>query len=118
MKIYCSEEIIKRLKRKKWEWEFLASGIGTNSPMNTWRATFFIGKTKDNRFWALQHQQWYRKIVVIAEIENIEQLDKSKIAQKMLQEYKDCGGYYIQFYDNIGNIPLPNLRDFRELYNK
>ena len=119
MKIYCSiapieEEIIKRLKRKKWEWEFLISGDEVGSPASSWNVTFYIGKTKDNRFWALKHQQWYRKIVVIAEIENVEQIDESKIAQKMLQKYKDYGGHYIQLYDDRGNIPLPDLR---ELYD-
>jgi len=115
MKIYCSiaqieEEIIKRLKRKKWEWEFLVSGEASESPMNQWNATFFIGKTKDNRFWALQHREWFRKIVVIAEIENVEQIDESKIAQKMLQKYKEYGGHYIRIYHDKGDIPLPNSR--------
>ena len=119
MKIYCSmaqieEEIIKRLKRKKWEWEFLVSGTATESPMHHWRATFFIGKTKNKRFWALQHREWFNKIVVIAEIEDVEQIDESRIAQKMLQKYKDYGGHYIEFYDDRGNIPLPNLRELYE----
>lgn len=116
MKIYCiisrqEEEVIKRLKRKKWEWEFLISGEGAESPMNQWRATFFIGKTKDDRFWALQHREWYRKIVIIAEIKNVGQIDQSKIAKKMLQKYHDYGGNYIRFNDKRGNIPLPNLRE-------
>ena len=108
------EEIIKRLKRKKWDWEFLISGEGVGSPISSWFVTFFIGKTKDNRFWALQHREWHRKIVVIAEIENVEQIDKSKIAQKMLQKYKDYGGNYISVYNKKGDIPLPNPR---ELYD-
>ena len=38
------EEIIKRLKRKKWEWEFLISGEGVGVPGVSFSITFFIGK--------------------------------------------------------------------------
>jgi hypothetical protein len=113
MEIYCiknqiEEEIIKRLKRKKWEWKFLISGEASESPGHQWDATFFIGKTKNNRFWALQHREWFRKIVVIAEVESVEQIDESKIAQEMLRKYKDYGGDYIEICDDIGDIPLPD----------
>ena len=114
-KIYCiikpaEEETIKRLKRKKWEWEFLASGEAAESPMHQWYVTFFIGRTKDNRFWALQHREWYRKIVVIAEIENVKKINKSKIAQQMLRKYYECDGHYFQICYKKGDIPLPNPR--------
>ena len=80
--------------------------------MNQWDVTFNIGHTEDKRFWALQHKQWYRRIVVIGELEDPVDADVSDIAQQLLREYQASGGDYIAMYAERGAIPLPeNPRD-------
>ena len=111
----ANKGLYKRLKRKKWQWEFLASGEAAQSPMNQWFVTFNIGHTEDNRFWALQHQQWYRRIVVIGELQDTRKVNLSLIAQQLLREYASYGGHYIDIYWGKGNIRLPKYPD--EIYH-
>ena len=55
-----------RLKRKKWNWQFLASGYVTWNMASSGNQSFNIGNTRDKRYWALQDLSWNRKIIVIA----------------------------------------------------
>ena len=112
MKILCvfafsEDEVFKRLKRKKWQWQFLASGEASETPMNQWNVSFFLGNTKDNQFWALKQQELHGKIVVVAETESTDEIDISNIAQQLLNEYYKWDGLYIDIYHKLGKIPLP-----------
>jgi hypothetical protein len=109
----ANEGLYKRLKRKKWQWEFLASGEAAQSAMHQWVVSFNIGHTKDNRFWALQ-THWYRRIVVIGELQNTKKVKVSEIAQQLLREYDSFGGHYIDIYHEKGNIRLPKYP--RDIY--
>ncbi len=100
MKIYyfndnLNKMIFDRIKRKKWHWQFLASGEAAESPMNQWNVTFFLGNTKDRHFWALKHREWYHRIVVIANLETEKAENISFIAKQMLNYYRSWGGNYI-----------------------
>ncbi len=96
-----------RLKRKKWNWEFLASGLVTWNMASTTDQTFYIGSTRDNRYWALQDHSYNRKIVAVAEVKNFQPHHVSEIALELLSAYDDNVDFLLRQMTEFGKIPLP-----------
>jgi hypothetical protein len=96
-----------RLKRKKWNWQFLAGGLVTGSMISSWYQTFNIGHTEDLRFWALQDHSLFRKIVAIAEVETFDPKYVPEIAVQLLRYYDNGGDFYLGQMTELGDIPLP-----------
>ena len=108
IKIYHDyEDIFRRLKRKKWIWEFLTSGEVIWNMMSTTYQYYNIGHTADKRFWALQDYKWYRKIVTIAEVKNFDPSYVPEIAHKLFMEYDNGGVFVLNQMTELGDIPLP-----------
>ncbi|KJS29365.1 MAG: hypothetical protein VR64_21365 [Desulfatitalea sp. BRH_c12] len=109
LKLYHHErhDIFRRLKRKKWAWQFLAGGEVTGSMISSWYQTFNIGHTADKRFWALQDQQMFRRIVTIAEVDRFDPKDLSTIAVRLIQEYDE---WYLDQMTQFGEIPLQSRK--------
>jgi hypothetical protein len=99
--------IFRRLKRKKWNWQFLASGVVTWNMASSTHQVYNIGHTDDNRFWALQDYNYHRKIVTIAEVMNFEPWHAPEIARRLLVEYDNGGESVLNQMTELGDIPLP-----------
>ena len=96
-----------RLKRRKWHWQFLASGLVTWNMASTTRQSFNIGNTPDNRYWALQDLSWNRKIVAIAEVRRFQPQHVPEIALQLLRTYDDNEDYLLRRMTEFGKIQLP-----------
>ena len=96
-----------RLKRKKWNWQFLASGYVTWNMASSGNQSFNIGNTRDKRYWALQDLSWNRKIVVIAEVEDFHPKHVSEIALQLLRAYDNNSDSLLRQMTEFGKIKLP-----------
>lgn len=99
--------IFRRLKRKKWTWQFLASGMVTWNMASSTHQIYNIGHSADNKFWGLQDYKYHRKIVTIAEVKNFNPRHIPEIARQLFIYYDNAGAFVLNQMTQLGDIPLP-----------
>lgn len=105
-------------------WEFVVSGEASQTPMHEWNCGFMLGREKRGNGYALKLLEYgcgdesgfddddedqgpYMELAAV--MIDPAKPDESWIARRLIKEYRDAGGKYIEMIHECGEFDLENL---------
>lgn len=123
-----SAPLVEEFAGQVTEWEFIASGEGSESPFHQWRCAFHLGRIGDGTAYALQLHDFgdpneeYEDdepfVEVVAVATGVAGEDKNEVLRAVMDAYVQSGRKYIETYDEIGDFDVdeysPDEEDVEE----
>jgi hypothetical protein len=103
------------------KWEFVASGVASESPYHQWKCAFYLGRGSGGTTYVLRlhdfgdpdeeyedDEPYIEPVALACDAGGIE---VDEVVRTLLEEYRAAGGKYIEEYEDIGPFEIDAAED-------